>query len=226
MRPSWALLATQCDQSTSILKLLWVRVRRSLLLRFRWQAPQPFLRDVCSPRVHLQRGCDGVSIYVDGLRFDQSGGLRRAVATDDGLQAQMWFGDRPWATIAMVETDGTLRGDPSPPPQLHQATVQQIDRRELPIALRVALAELCAHQVPQQLVPMFTNVATETPIIWGNTGLKSAQLHDTHIELHGAMWQEVSPLGSSRLVAAMADAVAPLFTQLLQRRLLRTLAGT
>ena len=185
--------------------------------------PRPFLRRWLTPRVATQTRTEVEAVFIDGVSYTVNGEVRRLVATTQGLAVQVCFGDVPWATVATLSPQGELRTGPLTLPSIEPTVAAQIMGRELPLPLRVALAEWLCDDAPAGLAPLYAKVASETRMQWGHTDAHAARLHTDYIELHAAIWQVVAPQGAARLVQAMAEAIAPLVTQVVQRALLAAL---
>lgn len=185
--------------------------------------PRPFVRRWLTNRVAIQTRDAVDAVFVDGIGYSTTGDVRRLVTTPEGCAAQVWFGETPWATLASVSAQGELISGPLPLPAIEPAVAAQIMGRELPPPLRAALAELLCDDAPAGLAPLYANVASATRMQWGYADTHAARLRPGYIELHAAIWQVVAPQGAARLVQAMADALAPLVTQLVQQALLAAL---
>ena len=193
--------------------------------------PTPFVRIQQTPQVVTQTVTGALqSVFINGLGFAPTHEPRRLVATPTGYAAQLCFGDAVWATVATFGSDGTLVTGPAPLPPLDSALAQQVVGRELPPPLRAALAELLADDAPDGLAPLYANVASATPMVWRDVGMHAAMLRDTPegghcIELHAALWATLAPHGAAGLVQAMARAIAPLVTRLVQHALLAAIGA-
>ena len=185
--------------------------------------PRPFVRRWLTPRVAIQTREVVDAVFVDGISYVATGDVRRLVTTPQGLAAQLWFGDAPWTTVANVSAQGQLISGPLPLPAIEPTVAAQIMGRELPPPLRAALAQLLCDDAPAGLAPLYADIASETRMQWGFADTHAARLCPEYIELHAAIWQVVAPQGAARLVQAMADALAPLIAQLVQRALLAAL---
>ncbi len=183
-------------------------------------SPRPFVRRWLTPRVATQTRSAIEAVFVDGVGYTTSGDVRRLVATAHGFAAQVWFGEVPWATVASLSAQGELITGPLLLPAIEPTVAAQIMGRELPPPLRVALAEWLSDDAPAGLAPLYAKVASETRMQWGYADTHAARLRGDAIELHAAIWQVVAPQGAAALVQAMAAAIAPLVTLLVQRALL------
>ena len=194
--------------------------------------PAPFVRLQQTLRVATQGGPRQAlqCAFIDGLSFAPNQTPRRLVANDTGYAAQLCFGDAVWTTVATFAADGALLSGPLPLPPLDSTLAQQVLGREMPPPLRAALAELLADDAPDGLAPLYANIASATPIVWRDVGMHAALLGDTLdgtpcIELHAALWVTLAPHGAAALVQAMATAIAPLVTRLVQQALLAVIGA-
>jgi len=178
-------------------------------------APAPFERIAVSPRVFVQ--CrDGLErAVIDDDAYDRGGALRRLCARDGGWSAEVWFGDAPWAEVARFAADGELTAGPHPLPALDSGVVG----RELPIALRAALAELVAELVAAPLGDAARQSLVETPVVWGDAGARAARDRGDHLIVHAMLWERLAPHGLGRVALGLAEALAPLIAMRAQRAL-------
>jgi hypothetical protein len=196
--------------------------------------PTPFVRIQQTPRVVTQstarQPASLQSVFIDGLSFAPMQQPRRLVAANEGYAAQLCFGDAAWATVATFAAEGQLAAGPHVLPALDSALAQQVLGRELPPPLRAALAELLADDAPAGLAPLYAKVASATPMVWRDVGMHAAILRDADggpcIELHVALWTTLAPRGAAALVQAMATAIAPLVTRLVQQALLAAVGAS
>ena len=71
----------------------------------------PVAPDACA---HLRDGIERV--VVAGASFARGGGVRRLIDVADGVAAELWFGDRPWARVAELGLDAAIVRRLPPPP--------------------------------------------------------------------------------------------------------------
>lgn len=168
-------------------------------------APAPFERIAVAPGIFAQLRGELDRVVIDGAGYQRDLGVRRLVAEPDGCAAELWFGDRCYATVARFTADGALRTRvPLPPP------VGEPVGQVLPAALVDALGTLIVDLVPAPLVEPALAALRATPIEWGDAGAAAAIDRGDRIVLHAGLWHALAPLGRSRLVLALAEALAPI----------------
>jgi hypothetical protein len=160
-------------------------------------APAPHTR-VGNPHGHAELR-DGVErVVVDGIAYERDG----SPAFLDGLHAEVWFGDAPWARVASFDKAGTLISGPHaiPPP------ATDVVGKAFPPALLNALTGLV-----RDLVPLALPV-TLPQVTWADLGARAARRVPTGYEVHAALWERLAPHGMARLALALAEALAPVVT--------------
>jgi hypothetical protein len=181
--------------------------------------PAPFERVwIPGGEVHLRDGIERVR--VGGADFRAGGSPARLVASGDGVAAEVWFGDAPWARVAVLAADGRLVDGPHPVPTCTSAVVGQ----RFPAALRDALGELIAEMMVPVLASPARTVLADAEVRWADCGALAARAAGDAIEVHAALWERIAPLGLPRLAAALAEALAPVVARRAQAQLAAALA--
>ncbi|HUS33101.1 MAG TPA: hypothetical protein VMZ53_31585 [Kofleriaceae bacterium] len=156
-------------------------------------------RDTTAP-ARLVRGTPRVEFANSGVPGDAY-----QVPT---MAAQVWFGDRLFAHVAVLDEDGTLVEGPEPIPPMTSSVIGA----RFPPPLVAALAELLVDYVPlssDEIAKLFATV----PIVWADLGARAAsRRREGGIAIHAAIWEHIAPLGLPRVAAAIAEALAPMFT--------------
>lgn len=164
-------------------------------------APAPFERVAAGPGVFAQLRDSLERVVIDGLSYDRGAGVRRLV--DD--EAQLWFGDRRYATVARFTAEGALVERPALP-----AVTGSPVGEALPPPLVDALASLIADLVPAPLASLAPEALRAVPIAWGDAGAAAAADRGDRLVVHAALWHAVAPHGLARVALALAEALAPL----------------
>jgi len=184
-------------------------------------APAPFERAwIDGGEVHLR---DGVvqRVRINGVLYAPRGTPGRLVAIDGGkLAAEVWFGDRPWSRVAVLDADGRIIDGPYPVTACTSAVIGT----KFPRALRVALADVVADLVAPPLADSARGVLADEDITWADCGAAAARAMSTGLEVHAALWERLAPLGMARLAAALAEALAPVVAARAQARLAAAVA--
>jgi len=143
-------------------------------------------------------------VVIDGASFEPAGSPGRLREGN----AEIWFGDALYASIAMVSPDGALLDGPHAPPALTSSVIGQAFPREL----RAAIAELVAEVVPAPLADAARATVTERTIAWADLGMRAARRTDDGFAVHAALWERIAPHGLARVALALAEALAPVVT--------------
>ena len=175
--------------------------------------PAPFVRQWIAPNISVQLRAHLERVAIDGL--DYSDGIRRLVTRDDGIHAEVWFGDTTWADVATFAADGELCAGPHALPVCTDAVIGQ----RLPPQLCAALAALIADASAHALTTAIADEMAHATITWGDAGASAAIDRGDHIILHAAIWQRIAPSGMARLALAMAEALTPIIARRAQQRL-------
>ncbi len=166
--------------------------------------PAPHAR-VENPHGHAEVR-DGVErVVVDGNAYEPTGSPARL----DGLHAEVWFGDEPWARVATFSAAGALVSGPHAIPRAESKVLGT----PFPAALLGALSSLVAELVPFALPIELRSVT------WADLGARAARRSDRGYEVHVALWERLAPHGMARLALALAEALAPVVTLDLVRQL-------
>jgi hypothetical protein len=166
--------------------------------------PAPHAR-VENPHGHAEVR-DGVErVVVDGIAYEPTGSPARL----DGLHAEVWFGDEPWARVATFDARGALVGGPHAIPRADSKVLGT----PFPPALLSALSSLVAELVPLALPVELRSVT------WADLGARAARRSDRGYEVHVALWERLAPHGMARLALGLAEALAPVVTLDLVRQL-------
>ena len=176
-------------------------------------SPAPFVRRWIAPNISVQHREHLERVVIDSL--DYSEGVRRLVAHDDGIHAQVWFGDAPWADVATFAANGSVLAGPHALPAIADAVVGQ----RLPQPLCAALADVIADVSARALATAISDELADVAIVWGDAGAAAAIDRQDHIILHAAIWQRIAPSGMARLALAIAEALTPLIARRAQQRL-------
>lgn len=142
---------------------------------------------------------DGLErVVIDGIAYEPDGSPARL----DGLHAEVWFGDAPWARVASFEKTGALTSGPHaiPPP------ATDVVGKPFPPALLGALTGLV-----RDLIPLALPV-TLPAVTWADLGARAARRAGTGYEVHAALWERLAPHGMARLALSLAEALAPIVT--------------
>jgi hypothetical protein len=159
--------------------------------------PAPHTR-IANPHGHAELR-DGVErVVIDGIAYERDGSPARL----DGLHAEVWFGDEPWARVASFDKTGALISGPHaiPPP------TSDVVGKAFPPALLGALAGLV-----RDLVPLALPISLPA-VTWADLGARAARRGSHGYEVHAAMWERLAPHGMARLALALAEALAPVVT--------------
>jgi YD repeat-containing protein len=182
-------------------------------------APAPFERAwIRGGEVHLRDGVERARI--GGVVYRHGGSPARLVADGDAVAAEVWFGDAPWARVAVLDAAGRLVDGPRPVPACTNAVIGQ----RFPAALRAALAELIADVVAPPLADAARGVLADDDVRWADCGAAAARGRPDGIEVHAALWERLAPHGLPRLAAALAEALAPVVAARAQARLAAAIA--
>lgn len=163
-------------------------------------APHERVRIAADAFVGLRAGVERV--VLGGATFERGGGVRRLRDDADGVAAELWFGDRPWARLATLGLDGALRHR-APPPPVVGAPAGEV----LPPALVAALIDLIADALPP---PLTAAALADVPIGWGDAGLAAARDRGDQVIVHVGLWRHLAPLGLARVALALAEALTPI----------------
>lgn len=145
-------------------------------------------------------------------------GVERAVLDGVGYRvtgdtAILSFAGEHYADIARFTSSGELLEGPFPIPPPTTAVLDQ----QFPRALTTAIIDLVADLVPPPLADGARNL--QAPMFWADLGARAARVADDHLEVHAAIWQLGSPKGMAHTALAIAEALAPVITQLLVSQL-------
>lgn len=165
-------------------------------------APAPHERVLVAPDAcaHLRDGIERV--VVAGASFARGGGVRRLIDVADGVAAELWFGDRPWARVAELGLDAAIVRR-LPPPPADAAPAGQA----LPPALVAALIDLIADALPP---PLTAAALADAPIVWGDAGLAAARDVGAQVIVHVGLWHHLAPHGLARVALGLAEALTPI----------------
>jgi len=157
---------------------------------------------------------DGVleRAMIDGITYAPAGSPARLT----GDRCEIWFGDAPYAHVATLAGDGTLADGPHALP----ACTSSVLGAAFPPALSAALGELVAEVVPPPLAAAARDFVAGQPITWADLGARAARAGAGGLAVHAALWDRVGPYGLGRLALALAEALAPVVTSAVIRRLL------
>jgi hypothetical protein len=144
-------------------------------------------------------------VVVDAVSYEPGGSPARLIDGGGEHHCELWFGDAPYARIASVARDGTLRDGPRAVP----ACPSPVIGRAFPPALRAALAELVAGAVAAPLADAARAVCARRAIRWADLGARVARDEPDGFAVHAVLWERIAPLGLSRLALALAEALAP-----------------
>ncbi|HVK85671.1 MAG TPA: hypothetical protein VM513_16235 [Kofleriaceae bacterium] len=142
---------------------------------------------------------------IDGASYEREGSPASLVERADGIHAQLWFGDAPWAEIARFAPDGRVIDGPHALPTF----VSEVLGKEFPLPLRLAIAELVAEAVPAPLAADARTLLAAETIRWADLGARAGAHDATGFAVHAALWERIAPLGLGRLALAIAEALAP-----------------
>jgi hypothetical protein len=166
--------------------------------------PAPHTR-IDNPHGHAEVR-DGVErVVIDGIAYEPAGSPARL----DGLHAEVWFGDEPWARVATFDAAGALVSGPHAIPRADSKVLGT----PFPPALLSALSSLVAELVPLALPVELRSVT------WADLGARAARRREQGYEVHVALWERLAPHGMARLALALAEALAPVVTLDLVRQL-------
>jgi hypothetical protein len=182
--------------------------------------PAPFERAwIPGGEVHLR---DGVvaRARIGGAVFAARGSPGRLVHAGAGYAAEVWFGDEPWARIAVLDDDGRVTDGPHAVPPCTSAVIGS----RFPRALRAALADLVAELVAPPLAEPVRGLLADEDVTWADCGAAAARAGAGGLEVHAALWERIAPLGMARLGAALAEALAPVVALRAQARLAAAVA--
>ncbi|MBL9016343.1 MAG: hypothetical protein JNL83_19295 [Myxococcales bacterium] len=178
--------------------------------------PAPHTR-ISHERGHVELR-DGLErAVIDGVPYTREGMARLVVGgddahirgVDDGVHAEVWIADRPYARVATFARDGALRQGPREVP----ACPSDVVGKEFPYALRAAIGELVVESVAPPLATRAREVLATATVTWADLGARAARRVDGGFEVHAALWDRLSPLGLGRVALALAEALAPLVAQ-------------
>jgi hypothetical protein len=142
---------------------------------------------------------------LGGTSYERDGSPARLVERDDGIHAEVWFGDAPWADVATLAPDGASIAGPHPLP----ACTSYVVGKAFPPPLRAAIAELVAEAVSAPLAADAHRLLVERDLRWADLGARAAARDDAGFAVHAALWERIGPLGLARLALALAEALAP-----------------
>lgn len=170
-------------------------------------APAPHQRvALAGGHVELRDGLERV--VLAGTSFERGGSSARLVERDDGIHAELWFGDAPWADVATLSAEGALLAGPHPLP----ACTSDVIGKEFPLALRAAIAELVAEVVPAPLADAARQRLVNEAVRWADLGARAATHTTDGFAVNAVLWERVGPHGLGRLALALAEALAPVVT--------------
>jgi len=148
---------------------------------------------------------DGLErVVLGGVVYERDGSPARLV---EG-RAEVWFGDRPWAHVATLSSEGALIEGPHPLP----ACTSDVVGKAFPPPLRHAIAELVAEAVPALLADDARRLTRERDLRWADLGARAAAATADAFVIHAAIWERIAPLGLARVALAIAEAVTPVVT--------------
>jgi len=178
--------------------------------------PAPFEWSWPHPRVCVQRR-DGVErIYVDGHAFDafRRGPRRVLVDANGGCRAVVAVGETPWATVASLDADGNLVGQPEPLPEAPADLVGE----PLPRDVAAVVGQAVAGRAVASLRSAIDEVLGSVELRWGDPGLSVVRASEHGIEIHAGLVASL-PTESSKLLDALLMLVEPVALRLAQARL-------
>jgi len=149
---------------------------------------------------------------IDGITYAPAGSPARLVEQ----RCEIWFGDAPYAHVATLAGDGTLAAGPHAIP----ACASDVTGKPFPPPLAAALGELVGDVVPALLAEDARALVASQPLRWADLGARAARADDHGLAVHAALWERIAPLGLPRLALALAEALAPVVTSALIRRLM------
>lgn len=158
---------------------------------------------IAGGHVELRDGLERA--VLGGTSYERDRSPARLVERDDGIHAEVWFGDAPWADVATLDPDGALLAGPHPLP----ASTSDVVGKAFPPPLRAAIAELVAEAVPAPLAADAHRLLVERDLRWADLGARAAARDDAGFAVHAALWERIGPLGLARLALALAEALAP-----------------
>jgi hypothetical protein len=154
---------------------------------------------------HVERRAGVERAVIDGVTYARDGSPARLVRRGDSWACEVWFGDAPYAAIAMLSERGELRRGPDAVPP---STSQVIDQ-PFPSELRAAIADVVADCVAPPLADDARAAVARRPLIWRDLGARAATRTSDGFAVHAALWERIAPLGLARLALALAEALAP-----------------
>ena len=158
---------------------------------------------------------DDRATYV-GTAHRDGVGVARLVGDGDRWAAEVWFGDRPYARVAVLSPDGELVDGPHATPPIASSALGQT----FPSPLCAVLGELIADLVPAPLAAAAEQLLSTSTIRWADLGARVARTTDDGFDVHVALWERIAPLGMARVALAIAEALAPVVTSTLVRQVL------
>lgn len=161
-------------------------------------------------------GTDGAParlVELDGAASDADGPPVRRLA-GGGVACEIWFGDAPYARVAVLAADGALVDGPHAIPACTSAVIG----RAFPDPLRLAIGELVAEAVAAPLADSVRGLCAANPLVWADLGARAAGETAEGFAVHAALWDRLAPLGLGRLALALAEALAPVVTAAAVRR--------
>lgn len=155
---------------------------------------------------------------IDGITYERGGGSTRLIkkGADPISSAEVWFGDQLYGRAASLSEDGLLVDGPHPIPPITSSALDQT----FPPPLCVVLGELIAELVPSPLAGAAEHLLATSTIRWADLGARVARATDDGFEVHVALWERIAPHGMARVALAIAEALAPVVTSTLVRRVL------
>jgi len=149
---------------------------------------------------------------IDGITYAPDGSPARLV----GERCEIWFGDAPYAHVATLAGDGTLAEGPHEIAPCASSVVGKL----FPPPLAAALGELLSGVVFEPLAGAARELLATQPLRWADLGARAARADKHGLAVHAALWERIAPLGLPRLALALAEALAPVVTATLIRRLM------
>lgn len=184
--------------------------------------PAPFERVASDRGVTVQLRDEVERVSVRAETFAGRDTVRRLVPTDDGgWAAEVWLGGAPWARVAAVDAGGAVCGGPWELPEVKGDIVG----KEVPAALKQALADLVAEQMAAPLGALAPQVMAAMCIEWGDAGAAAARDRRDRVVVHAVLWERIAPRGMAQVALALAEALAPIVAMRAQMKLAEMVAG-
>lgn len=173
------------------------------------------VRDDVSSTLEDSRECLE-RVVIDGISYERDGSPGRLVSRPSAdprstghpteVNAEIWFGDQPYAQVAVFTPAGALLRGPTPIPPCTSSVIG----KEFPPALRAAIAELVADSVPAPLAPAARRILISHELRWADLGGRAAVHDPTGFTVHAALWDRIAPFGLGRVAFALTEALTPI----------------